>query len=62
MTLAVLDDLFFSIKIKNAVKLPAWRSISRSPDAVLDTIRAKRPRLVIFDLDAEDASARRARR
>jgi CheY-like chemotaxis protein len=53
MILAVLDDLFFSIKIKTAAKtLGAEVHFERSPDSVLDTIRAKAPTLVIFDLDS----------
>jgi PleD family two-component response regulator len=53
MIIAVLDDLFFSIKIKNAAKLlGAEVYFERSPDAVLESIRAKAPRLVIFDLDS----------
>jgi DNA-binding NarL/FixJ family response regulator len=53
MIVCVLDDLFFSIKIKNAAKLlDADVYFERSPDAVLDSIRTKAPRLVIFDLDS----------
>jgi PleD family two-component response regulator len=53
MILCVLDDLLFSIKIKNAAKLlGAEIYFERSPEAVLDSIRARGPRLVIFDLDS----------
>jgi PleD family two-component response regulator len=53
MIIAVLDDLFFSIKIKTAAKtLGADLYFERTPDQVLDTIRSKSPRLVIFDLDS----------
>ena len=49
----VVDDLFFSIKIKTAAQhLSVDVHFERSGDRALDTIRAKRPRLVIFDLDA----------
>lgn len=53
MIVAVLDDLFFSIKIKTAAKtLGADVYFERFPEQVLDSIRAKAPRLVIFDLDS----------
>jgi CheY-like chemotaxis protein len=53
MIIAVLDDLFFSIKIKTAAKtLGADVYFERSPDQVLEAIRSKAPRLVIFDLDS----------
>jgi CheY-like chemotaxis protein len=53
MILCVLDDLLFSIKIKTAAKtLNSEVYFERSPDQVLDTIRSKSPRLVIFDLDS----------
>jgi CheY-like chemotaxis protein len=49
----VVDDLFFSVKIKTAAQhLGADVHFERSGDQALDTIRARRPRLVIFDLDA----------
>ena len=53
MVVAVLDDLFFSIKIKTAAKaLNAEVYFERTPGQALDSIRAKAPRLVIFDLDS----------
>jgi len=53
MIIAVLDDLLFSIKIKTAAKtLGAEVHFERSPDQVLESVRAKAPRLVIFDLDS----------
>jgi CheY-like chemotaxis protein len=53
MIIAVLDDLFFSIKIKTAAKLlGAEIYFERSADAVLESVRARAPRLVIFDLDS----------
>ena len=53
MIVAVIDDLFFSIKIKTAAKtLGAEVYFERAPDQVLDAIRSKSPRLVIFDLDS----------
>ena len=53
MILCVIDDLFFSIKIKTAAKtLGAEVYFERTPDQVLESIRSKAPRLVIFDLDS----------
>ena len=53
MILCVIDDLFFSIKIRTAAKtLGAEVYFERAPDQVLESIRAKAPRLVIFDLDS----------
>ena len=53
MILCVLDDLFFSIKIRTAAKtLGTEVYFERAPDQVLDSIRSKSPRLVIFDLDS----------
>ena len=53
MIIAVLDDLLFSIKIKTAAKaLGAEVYFERSPDQVLETVRSRSPRLVVFDLDS----------
>ena len=53
MIIAVVDDLFFSIKIKTAAKtLGAEVYFERVPEQVMDSIRSKAPRLVIFDLDS----------
>lgn len=53
MILCVIDDLFFSIKIKTAAKtLGTEVYFERAPDQVLESIRSKAPRLVIFDLDS----------
>ncbi len=53
MIIAVLDDMFFSIKIKTAAKtLGADVYFERSPDQVLEAVRTRAPRLVIFDLDS----------
>jgi PleD family two-component response regulator len=49
----VVDDLFFSIKIKTAAQhLGAEIFFERTGAHTLDTIKEKKPRLVIFDLDA----------
>jgi CheY-like chemotaxis protein len=53
MILCVVDDLFFSIKIKTAAKtLGAEVYFERVPEQVLDSVRSKVPRVVIFDLDS----------
>jgi CheY-like chemotaxis protein len=52
MIVCVLDDLLFSIKIKHAAKtLGVDLYFERSP-AVVEAVRARQPRLVIFDLNA----------
>jgi CheY-like chemotaxis protein len=49
----VVDDLFFSIKVKTAAQhLGADVFFERTGAHTLDTIKEKKPRLVIFDLDA----------
>jgi CheY-like chemotaxis protein len=53
MIVLVVDDLFFSIKIKTAAQhMGADVFFDRTGAHTLDTIREKKPRLVIFDLDA----------
>ena len=53
MVVCVVDDLIFSIKISTAAKsLKADVCFERSGDKLLDTIREKRPALVIFDLNS----------
>jgi PleD family two-component response regulator len=53
MIIAVLDDLFFSIKIKTAAKtLETEIHFERTPGQVIESIRSKAPRLVILDLDS----------
>jgi CheY-like chemotaxis protein len=53
MIVCVVDDLIFSIKISTAAKrLGIEMFFERSRDRVLQTIRDKRPSLVIFDLNA----------
>jgi CheY-like chemotaxis protein len=52
MVVCVVDDLFFSVKIKTAAQLVnAHVYFERTGIDTLETIRAKRPRLVIVDLD-----------
>ena len=53
MILCIVDDLMFSTKISAAAKaVNAPVSFERQPAAVLERIRAERPSLVIFDLNA----------
>lgn len=52
MVVCVIEDLIFSIKISTAAKrLGVEMYFERSADQILDTIREKEPRLVIFDLN-----------
>ena len=54
MIVAAVDDLLFSSKIRNAARQAGVECVfARSADAVLDEVRARRPALVLFDLDAE---------
>jgi DNA-binding NarL/FixJ family response regulator len=53
MIICAVDDLMFSIKISTAAKsLKADVYFERSADKLLETIREKRPALVIFDLNS----------
>ena len=53
MILCAVDDLIFSIKVSTAAKsLHANVYFERSGDRLLETIRDKRPSLVIFDLNS----------
>jgi DNA-binding NarL/FixJ family response regulator len=53
MVFFLVDDLFFSIKIKTAARLVnAEVYFERSGENTLEAIRAKRPHLVVFDLDS----------
>jgi len=54
MIVCAVDDLLFSIRIRNAAKtLQKDVYFERSGDKLLDTIREKRPSLVIFDLNSQ---------
>ena len=54
MIVCAVDDLLFSIRIRNAAKaLQVDVYFERSGDTLLDTIREKRPSLVIFDLNSQ---------
>ena len=53
MIVCAIDDLMFSIRISTAAKsLQADVYFERSAEKLLDTIRDKRPSLVIFDLNS----------
>ena len=53
MIICAIDDLMFSIKVSTAAKsLKADVYFERSGDKLLETIREKRPALVIFDLNS----------
>ena len=53
MIVCALDDLLFSVKISTAAKgLGADVYFERSADRLLQTVREKRPSLVIFDLNS----------
>jgi DNA-binding NarL/FixJ family response regulator len=53
MIVCAIDDLIFSIKVSTAAKsVKAEVYFERAADRLLDTIRDKRPSLVIFDLNS----------
>jgi DNA-binding NarL/FixJ family response regulator len=53
MIVCAIDDLLFSIKIKDAAKhLGVDLYFERSADRIIDTVRDKQPALVIFDLNS----------
>lgn len=53
MIVCAIDDLLFSIKIKEAAKtLGVTLYFERSGDRIVDTVREKQPALVIFDLNS----------
>jgi DNA-binding NarL/FixJ family response regulator len=53
MIVCAIDDLLFSVKVKTAAKaLGTDIYFERAPDGVIDTVREKRPSLVIFDLNS----------
>ena len=53
--LAATDDLFFGAKIaETAARLNVPLALVRSPEELEEKLRAERPVLVIFDLNAEN--------
>ena len=58
MIIAAVDDLMLSSKISTTAKaLGVELRFARTPDAVLEAVRAARPALVIFDLNSARAHA-----
>ena len=53
MIVCVIDDLLFSIKIKEVAKhLGTTLYFERSGERIVETVREKQPTLVIFDLNS----------
>jgi DNA-binding NarL/FixJ family response regulator len=53
MIVCAIDDLLFSVKVKTAAKaLGTDIYFERTPEGVVDTVRERRPSLVIFDLNS----------
>jgi DNA-binding NarL/FixJ family response regulator len=53
MIVCAIDDLLFSIKIKEVAKhLGVTLYFERSAERIVDTVREKQPSLVIFDLNS----------
>lgn len=54
MIVAAVDDLLFSSKIRQAAKQAGVDVVfARSAEAVVEQVKARRPALVVFDLDAD---------
>jgi CheY-like chemotaxis protein len=54
MVMCVLDDLLFSVKISTTAKrLGVDVYFERKAESVVDSVRTKRPALVIFDLNSQ---------
>ena len=54
MVIVAVDDLMFSSKISSAAKLLGVEiAFARSPEAIVEAVRAKSPRLVILDLNSQ---------
>ena len=53
MVIVAVDDLLFASRISSAAKaLGVEIEFARSPDAILEAVRTKAPRLVILDLNS----------
>lgn len=53
MIIAAVDDLLFSSKIRSVGKALGVEVVFvRAPEAAVEQVRARRPALVVFDLDA----------
>lgn len=54
MVIAAVDDLLFSMKIRTVAKqLGVELAFARSPDAILSEVRARKPGLLLVDLNGE---------
>jgi PleD family two-component response regulator len=54
MIIAAVDDLLFSSKIRSVAKALGVEVVfARTCEAILTEVRARKPALVVFDLDAE---------
>jgi PleD family two-component response regulator len=54
MILAAVDDLLFSSKIRATARLVGAEVVfARTPDDILREVRARKPSLVVFDLNAD---------
>lgn len=53
MIIVAVDDLMFASRISSAAKaLGVEIAFARSPEAIVEAVRAKSPRLVILDLNS----------
>lgn len=53
MVIVAVDDLMFASRISSAAKaLGVEMAFARSPEAIVEAVRTKAPRLVIFDLNS----------
>jgi PleD family two-component response regulator len=53
MIIVAVDDLMFASRISSAAKaLGVEIAFARSPEAIVEAVRTKAPRLVIFDLNS----------
>jgi PleD family two-component response regulator len=54
MVIVAVDDLMFASKISSAARaLGVEIAFARSPEAIVDAVREKSPRLVILDLNSQ---------
>jgi PleD family two-component response regulator len=53
MIIAAVDDLLFSSRIRSVAKAHGVEAVfARTPEAILSETRARKPALVVLDLDA----------
>ena len=54
MVIVAVDDLMFASRISSAAKaLGVEIAFARSPEAIVEAVRSKSPRLVILDLNSQ---------